>query len=132
MAIFTTHAEVLTAEHPLMQMYAAGFKKTPPGMQFRDILKQTRGAYEIDVDIPPRMQEDIRRVAALTSDSRLLAISKAGKVRTSLEHLRGIPPETRVTVGCSLTYEAGESERLGLVHPEPFDPRTTFSSDDAE
>lgn len=130
MAQFETHAEILTPEHSLMKMYETGFKKTPPGMMLKDILEHTHGVYEVDVEIPPRMREDLRRVAELTSDRRLLAISEGPAVRTSLEHLRGVPPETRVSVGCSLTYGPGEAERLGLRRQGPPDPRTTFAGGD--
>lgn len=124
MARFSTHAVVVTPEHPLMKAYQAGFKETPPGRVLRELLEDTGGAYEITLVIPPYTLERLRQVAELTSDQQLLEISRHPEIRISFEHLRGTDPEARIDVGGELTYEDGEAERLGLSHPP--DPKTSF------
>jgi hypothetical protein len=124
MARFSTHAVVVTPDHPLMKAYQAGFKETPPGRVLRELLEDTRGAYEITLVIPPHTLERLRQVAELTSDRQLLEISRHPEIRISFEHLRGTDPEARIDVGGELAYEDGEAERLGLSHPP--DPKTSF------
>jgi hypothetical protein len=127
MARFTVYAEVLTSEHPQMKAFASGVKKKLPGQTLREILQRNGGAYEAKAYFTPGFREQIRQVAELTSDDHLLSIAEFPYVAVSLDHLRRVDPETRIVVGCLLTYEPGESERLGLVETGPPDPRTTFS-----
>lgn len=126
MAVFTVYAEVLTPEHAQMKAFTRGITKKLPGQTLRDILHQTGGVYETKGHFTPEFREQIRQVAELTSDEHLSAIAELPDVPISLDHLRGLDPETRIVSGCRLTYEPGESERLGLVETEPPDPRTTF------
>ena len=126
MAKFTTHAVVITPDHPLMKAYHGGFLTTPPGRVFRELLEETGGAYAITLVIPPYTVERLRQVAELTSDRQLLEISRHPEIRISFELLRGTDPEARVSVGGKLTYEPGEAERLGLYDHRPPDPKTSF------
>ncbi len=123
MAKFTTYAEVLTAKSPLMQMHAAGVKKTLPGRPFGELLEETGGAYHIDLDMVPHMRERLQQLHELTGDKKLLAISKQRTVHVSFEHLRGTDPNARVSVGYRLMPEPGEPARLERMGP--VDPRTT-------
>jgi hypothetical protein len=127
MAKFTVYAEVLTPEHLQMKAFASGVKKKLPGQTLREILQRTGGVYETKAYFTPDFREHVRQVAELTSDDHLRVIAGLPDVPVSLEHLRGVDPETRIVVGSRLVYEPGESERLGLAEAGPPDPRTTFS-----
>src|SRR5690348_1103620 len=123
MATFTGYADVLTPEHVLYKMYAAGIKKTPPGHRLADILKETGGVYEVEVRIPEDMRNDIRIVAELSSDTELLTIADRGRASVSLEHLRGVDPQTLIVYGHHLRYTQEESEQLRLEEPPDLDPK---------
>jgi hypothetical protein len=127
MANFTAYAEVLTPEHSQYKMYAAGIKKNPPGRLLRDVLAQTRGVYEIGLPLPAEMRDNMRRVAELSGDSELLRIANLSKVPVSLEHLRGLDPETtRIVLGHMINFTEDESRQLGLGHKGPYDPKNTI------
>lgn len=126
MATFTGYADVLTPEHVLYKMYAAGIKKTPPGHRLADILERTKGIYEIELRIPEDLRNDLRRVAELSSDKELLAIADRGKAPVSLEHLRGMDPQTVIVYGHNLIYTPEESDQLRLKQPPDLDPKTTM------
>lgn len=127
MAKFTVYAEVLTPEHAQMKAFSSGVKKKLPGQTLRDVLQRTDGIYEAKAHITPEFRAEIRQVAELTSDDHLRVIAELPDVPVSLDHLRGVDPSTRIVIGARLTYEPGESQRLGLVQTGPPDPRTTFS-----
>lgn len=111
---FQTYAEVLTADHPLTQAIANGTKKTR-GALLRDILHETGGRYEITVEMPHRMREDLRRMASLTSDDRLADFADQTEVTISLEHLRQHDPNTtRIVYGCRLSREPEDGELPGI------------------
>ena len=126
MAKFAVVAEVLTSDHFLMKAFAAGVTKKMPGEVLRDVLERSGGAYETTLPLSPSFREQIRKVAELTSDEHLLAISDLSELKVSLEHLRGVAPDTRVVIGADLSYAEGESERLGLGKQSPPDPKTTI------
>jgi hypothetical protein len=63
MAIFTTHAAVVTPDHRLMKAYNAGSIATPPGRVFSELLEDTGGAYEIALVIPQYTVKQLRQVA---------------------------------------------------------------------
>ena len=86
----TTHAEVLTPDHPIWQPYLDGHKETPPGRRLREVLDDTDGLYEVTLVLPDRFMTDVRDAA------------RTGRIWISLEHLRGLDPDTRITYGCSL------------------------------
>jgi hypothetical protein len=130
MATFTVYAEILTPDHTQYKAYKAGIKKNPPGQLLQDILTKTGGVYEVDFPLSERFREEIRQVAELTSDAELLNIASLPSVPVPLEHLRGADPRTtRIVLGHELTYTAEESERLGLRHEGPYDPRNTIIVD---
>jgi|ERR1022692_5131163 hypothetical protein len=127
MATFTAYAEILTPDHTQFKAYEAGIRKNPPGLLLQDVLRQTGGVYEIELDLPEKFREQIRQVAELTSDEKLIDIASLPKAPVSLEHLRHLDPRTtRIVCGHQLTYAPGESERLGLKHEGPYDPRNTI------
>jgi hypothetical protein len=82
MAIFRAYAKVLEPGDPSTRSYA-----TP---------------------LLPRFRADISEVAELTSDAELLAIAELTEVPVSLEHLRGLDPQTRIVIRTELRYEAAE------------------------
>lgn len=123
MATFKTFAKAVSPEDPDSKAFAAGVIKSPPGNPLRDFLERTGGKYEYVLLLSPRFREEIRRVAELTSDARLLDIVERGQVTIPFEHLRGLDPETPITFGCTLSYSQSERERLGLMQKGPFDPR---------
>ncbi len=131
MATLTAYAEILTPEHIQYKAYKAGIKKGLPGVVLEDILRQTGGVYEVQLDLPVRFREEIRQVAELTSDEELLHIASLPKAPVSLEHLRDVDPGTRIVMGHRLNYTREESERLGLRHEGPYDPRTTITTENS-
>jgi hypothetical protein len=59
-----------------------------------------------------QLRVDIRLVAELTSDPRLLALADLAEVPVALDHLRGLDPETRIVIRSELCYEADEGARV--------------------
>jgi len=111
MATFTTYAEVLKPDHPLMKNYARATKARPsryrpaeieqamraePGVVLGDVLRRTGGVYETTTRLTPKSREDIREIAELTSDDELLRVSELPEVPVSLEHLRQVDPQTLI------------------------------------
>lgn len=129
MAIFTGYAEVLTPQHTQHRAYVAGIKETPPGIRLADILSRTGGAYEVELGLPEDFRQEIRQVAELSSDRELLAIADRGRASVSLEHLRGLDPQTKIVCGHRLNYTPEESEQLRLKQPPDLDPRNTIYTD---
>lgn len=126
MATFATYAEVLTPQHVQMKMYAAGIREDPPGLVLQDILEETGGVYETMEVLSDDFRKQIREVAELTSDERLLSVANLSEIPVSLEHLRHVDPQTLIVIGCRLSYTTEESDRLGLTDKRPPDPRTTI------
>lgn len=114
MAIFRAYAKVLEPDDPAMRIYEAGFPACPgqPGHVLADVLRRTGGVYETTALLAPEFRDDIREVAELTSDAGLLAIADLTEVPVSLEHLRGLDPQTRIVIRTELRYEGDESARL--------------------
>jgi hypothetical protein len=132
MARFTTYAEILTPDHAQMKAYTAGIQKNRPGLLLQGILERSGGAYETTTHISEKYREAIRKVAELTSDEKLLSVASLSEVVVSLEHLRHVDPQTtRIVLGWRLDYTAEESERLGLNHVGPYDPRNTILINDS-
>lgn len=113
MAIFRAYAKVLESGDPAMRIYEAGLRTCPgqPGQVLADVLRRT-GGYETTIPLPPRLRDDIREVAELTSDPELLAIADLTEVPVSLDHLRGLDPQARVIITAELRYEADEGARV--------------------
>lgn len=128
MATFKSYAKVLTPDDIPYKAYEAGIQKNPPGRLLEEILQWTGGVYEIQFPLG-KLRGDIQRVAELTSDEELRRIASQPTAPVSLEHLRHLDPRTTLIVlGHQLTYAEGESERLGLGHQGPYDPRKTIST----
>lgn len=105
---FSTYAEVLTPDHPLMKAYQHGLKKTP-GHLLRDVLRETGGRYEVMTQISRRLREKMLQAADLMADGELADAARATWVPVSLEHLRDQDPDTtRIVYGCRLKAEPGD------------------------
>ena len=104
--------------------------RAEPGVVLGDVLQRTGGAYETTTQLMPKMREDIREIAELTSDDQLLAVSELPGVPVSLEHLRHVDPHTRIVVGCRLDVTPAESPRLRRRLALPPDPRITLHLDE--
>lgn len=99
----TTYAEVLTPDHPIWQPHLNGSKKTPPGRLLGEVLNDTGGQYEVTADLPDRLMVDIREAAAMSTDTTLVEVARTGRILISLEHLRGLDPDTtRIIHGYTL------------------------------
>jgi hypothetical protein len=121
MAIFRAYAEVLGPDDPAVRIYEAGFRTCPgePGHLLADVLRRTGGVYATTTPLSPSLRDDIRDVAELTSDADLLAIADLTEVPVSLEHLRGLDPQTRIIIRRELRYEAGEGARVSKTREQP-------------
>jgi hypothetical protein len=113
-AIFLAYAKVLEADDPSVRIYEAGLRQCPgpPGLVLAEVLRRAGGAYQTTAPLIPRLRDDIREVAELTSDAGLLAIAEQSEVRVSLEHLRGLDPQTRIVIRLELCYEGDEGARV--------------------
>jgi hypothetical protein len=114
MAIFRACTKVLEPSDPAMRIYEAGLRTCPgqPGLLLADVLRRTAGVYETTASLSPQFRADIREVAELTSDPELLAIADRTEVPVSLDHLRGLDPQTRIVIRTELRYEADEGARV--------------------
>jgi hypothetical protein len=114
MAVFRAYAKVLEPDDPSVRIYEAGFPTCPgpPGLLLADVLRRTGGVYQTTTPLTQDSRDDIREVAELTSDAELLAIAEMTEVPISLEHLRGLDPQTRIVIRTELNYEADEGERM--------------------
>jgi len=112
MATFRTYAEVLRPDHVQVKAYEAGLTCGPPGLILADILQRTGGVYETTLPLDPRMRDDIREVAELTSDEDLRRIADLSEVPVPLGHLRHLDPQTRIVVGARLDYTDQEGQWL--------------------
>jgi hypothetical protein len=145
MATFTTYAEVLGPDHPLMTNSARATKARPgryrpaeieqamraePGLVLEDVLRRTGGVYETTTRLTPKSREDIREIAELTSDDELRGVSELPEVPVSLEHLRQVDPHTRIVVGYRIDVTPAESPRLRRRLALPPDPSITLHLDE--
>src|SRR5580692_12050391 len=114
MATFRAYAKVLEPDDPTMRIYEAGLRACPgePGMPLAEVLRRSGGVYQTTTPLIPHMRDDIRKVAELTSDAELLVIAEMTEVPVSLEHLRGLDPQTRIVIVSELHYEADEGARV--------------------
>ena len=121
MAIFRAYAKVLEADDPAMRIYEAGLRACPgpPGLVLAEVLRRTGGVYETTTPLVPRLRDDIREVAELTSDPELLALADLTEVPVSLDHLRGLDPQTRIVIRLELRYEADEGARVSRGRERP-------------
>jgi hypothetical protein len=114
-AIFRAYAKVLESTDPSVRLYEAGVWAgcggRPPGQVLAEVLQRTGGVYATTTPLTSRLRADIREVAELTSDAELFAVAELSEVPVSLEHLRGIDPQTRISVRAELSYEGDEGLR---------------------
>ncbi len=145
MATFTTYAEALRPDHPMVKIHNAALTWRPsrfrpadierhmraePGVVLGDVLQRSGGAYETTTRMTPKFREDLREIAAVTSDGRLLRIAELTEVPVSLEHLRHVDPQTRILIGYRLDVTPAESPRLCRRLALPPDPRITLHFDE--
>ena len=145
MAGFRTYGNVLLPDHPLMKNQARAQSWAPsryrsaeieqemraePGVVLGNVLWQTGGAYETATRLTPKLREDIREIAELTSDDELLRIAELPEVPVSLEHLRHVDPQTHILVGYRLDVSPAESPRLCRRLALPPDPRIRLHFDE--
>lgn len=121
MAIFRAYAKVLEPDDPTMLIYEAGLRACPgpPGLVLADVLRRTGGVYEMMTPLVPELRDDICEVAELTSDPELLAMADLTEVPVSLDHLRGLDPQTRFVVRTELCYEGDEGARVRSKEHRP-------------
>jgi hypothetical protein len=117
MAIFLAHAKVLEPDDPSMRIYEAGLRPCPgpPGLLLADVLRRAGGVYATTTPLPPQLRDKISEIAELTSDAELLAIAHLTEIPVSLEHLRGLDPQTRIVIRMELHYESDERARLSTA-----------------
>jgi hypothetical protein len=115
MATFSTYAEVLTPDHPLMKLGRR--TNRPPGVVLADVLRQTGGAYATTTPLTENFRGYIREIAELTSDGELLKIAELPEVPVSLENCRQLDPQTRVVMLCRLYVSPAETPRWRRIPP---------------
>jgi hypothetical protein len=103
--------------------------RAEPGVVLADVLQRTGGAYETTTRLTPKFREDIREIAELTPDGRLLGVAELAEVPVSLEHLRHADPRTRILIGYRLDVTPAESPRLCRRLALPPDPAITLHFD---
>ena len=145
MATFTTYAEILSPDHPMMKIRRTATTWRPsryrpaaieqamradPAVVLGDILQRTGGTYETTTRLTPKFRADIREIAELASDDRLLRIAELPEVPVSLEQLRHADPQTRIVVGYRLDVTPAESPRLRRRLALPPDPAITLHFDE--
>jgi hypothetical protein len=145
MATFRTYAEALRPDHALMKIHEAALTWRPsgyrpaeidrdmraePGVVLADVLQRTGGVYETTTRLTPKFREDIREIAELASDGRLLGVAELAEVPVSLEHLRHVDPRTRILIGYRLDVTPAESPRLRRRLGLPPDPAITLHFDE--
>jgi hypothetical protein len=78
----------------------------------------------------PKFREDIREIAELASDDRLLTIAELAGVPVALEHLRQVDRRTRIVIGYRLDVTPAESPRLRRRLALPPDPAIALHLDE--
>jgi hypothetical protein len=129
MASFTTFADVLTSDSISWVAYTTGVTKNAPGVPIKEILQRTGGIYENRLEMSDAFREQLRTAGQLPGNEELLEIAALPTVNISLEHLRGVDPNTRVVVGYGIEYTEEESQQLGLNSDEAVDPTRTVQVD---
>ncbi len=120
MATFSTSAEVLTPDHPLVKRGQS--KGLPLAFVLADVLRQTGGAYQTTTPMTEKFRDCIRTVAMLTSDDGLLRIAELPEVPVSLENCRQLDPQTRFVIVCRLDVTPAETPRWRRIPPAGIPP----------
>jgi hypothetical protein len=122
------YATVLTSDYVAAKMYRAGKLDRPPGRLLADYLKETGGRYAFDMPLDPRLRQRINDLARLNGDPDLHAVAGQEYLTVSLDHLRGLDPDTtRIVVGIRLDYSDADTTRFNLKDPNPPDPKDMVS-----
>lgn len=122
------YATVLTSDYPAAKMFRAGKLDRPPGRPLAEYLKETGGVYAFDMPLDPRLRRRIVDLAHLNGDPDLQAAAEHEYFTVSLDHLRGLDPDTtRIVVGIRLDYSEADTTRLNLKDPNPPDPKDMVS-----
>jgi hypothetical protein len=124
MAKFETYARPRTRDDAAMRLFRAGVLHRQPGVTLEELVTRA-GGYTIVRPLGQVLREQVRQVAQLTNDAKLLALAERGEVSISLEHLRGMDPKTPIILGCRLAYAPGESQQLGLEYDGQIDPTSS-------
>jgi hypothetical protein len=103
--------------------------RAEPGVVLADVLQRTGGVYETTTRLTPKFREDIREIAELAADDRLLEVAELAEVPVSLEHLRHADPRIRILIRYRLDVTAAESPRLRRRLALPADPAITLHFD---
>jgi hypothetical protein len=88
-----------------------------PGHLLRDLLEKSGGKYVVEGDMGDEVRKAAQNVARATGDKNLAAMAANKTYPISLEHLRGLDPDTtRIVYGFRLVKEAGDG-RIGGLEP---------------
>ena len=120
MATFTTSAEVLAPDHPLVKRGQA--KGLPLTFVLSDVLARTGGAYQTTTPMTEAFRESVRAVAKLTVDDELLRVAELPEAPVSLENCRQLDPQTRFVVVCRLDVSPAETPRWRRIPPTGLPP----------
>jgi len=124
MATFSTSAEALVPDHPLIKLGRR--MNRPPGVVLADVLRRSGGAYATTTPLSEKFRGFIREVAELTSDGDLFRIAELPDAPVSLEDCRRLDPQTRVVMLCRLHVSPAETPRWRRIPPAgiPAIPRS--------
>jgi hypothetical protein len=124
MATFTTSAEVLAPDHPLLKRGQQ--KGLSLAFVLADVLRRTGGAYQTTTPMTEKFRDCVRAVAKLTSDDELLRLAELPEVPVSLENCRQLDPQTRFVMVCRLDVSPAETPRWRRIRPggTPAPPRS--------
>ena len=122
------YATVLTSDYVAARMFRAGKLDRPPGRPLAEYLTETGGVYAFDMPLDPRLRQKIAELARLNGDPDLRAAAEREYFTVSLDHLRGLDPDTtRMVVGIRLDYSEEDAARFNLKDPNPPDPKDMVS-----
>jgi hypothetical protein len=127
MATFRAYAAALEPDDPVLKFRAAGYGCPGGPLTLASVLQRNGGVYLTAIPLSSSMPEHMRGIAELTGDTDLLAISQFQEVPVSLEHLRGIAPDTQITVRAEFTPDTDE-ERAWLTDWQRADPRPAIAT----
>jgi hypothetical protein len=103
---FSTYAQVVKPDD---------FRGGAGGILLKDLIEQNGGRYEHVHILSEKAKKDLRRLAELTSNQELAKIADRSSIAISLEHLRGLDPDTtRIRVGSWIQREATDGDLPGF------------------
>jgi hypothetical protein len=124
MARFSTYAEVLTPDHIQWKVHARGLGcGRGPGLVLQEVLYRNGGRYETTMPLRDEIREQARICAEVSGDQEMARIAGLSEVTISLEHLRGLDPDTRIVCGYKFgDFTDAERDRLPLHRDGHADP----------